>query len=995
MTPPQFHPSSPLPQASDYTDTTTYDSAAEGDQQYGPEQYQRQGDVSPIVAFTSLPLAPSAADSSGTTATASGTNPYIDSSNNTRKRKLIDTGHTTADDLPTRLSPCSFSGSVSCPSSPPTTAASTTTITDDEDSNIENRHESFDDSRNIAAAPPHHSVPLFPSPDIRRGVSDCDADRSSHAPSATLPLFPPSATITTFDHSTPPSPLPNHSYHPHHVHGMTTAPTSDNDASASPPPPPAQPPAEPTPFLGPSNSVSNKPTSRCQSPAKRLKSEDPTNATVDCSLDDCASTAPEPMDEDTAVSAAATRDVSVDMVDADDMPTTMEEAEPIVITEDPSTAASSVAVTATRPPSASTSTATSIATLSLPSVEEQIGIVIREKVAPLEEGETYYLISGAWLRRFLAQSPEDADLQIDKAEMEKELGPIDNNPIIDVEMLEERKKSDDSMFSRPSTEGEVTDLQVPAFSSSTDDLFAENFIPVKRGLECGEDFEILPAAAWEQLVSWYGLAKDSPVLTRKAVNTQENRFAQPNVIVEIWPPMFTVYRLRNPKATVSEKQVKPRKVVAATAQGFRDFLKQIKNLTGVETNRMVRLWKVTVDEPAEKATKKSAKSAPSPFRHMTMDLRPFLALENGPGRELVDVPDNTSNPNYNGSVKIGTLGLGTGGKIVVEEQNSDGEWISELSVKTLTKFGELVTVANNGPSKNTTAPKKKPDAPPSRSASPAKSALPKPLMFANRGRERGRPRGTCGLSNLGNTCYMNSALQCLRSVEELSKYFLSGEYENELNPSNPLAHHGKVARAYGGLINCIFAPSSPPSIAPREFKSIVGRFGPSFSGYQQQDSQEFLAFLLDGMHEDLNRIMKKPYTEKPDSTDEMVGNPRLIAELAERHWDIYKKRNDSAVADLFGGLYKSTLVCPECEKVSITFDPFMDLTLPLPIESFFTKTFFFWPKNLQGQTPLKFNVEMPKNSSIGALKEHVAKKFDVNPKKVAFVLCDGIARQHR
>ena len=44
----------------------------------------------------------------------------------------------------------------------------------------------------------------------------------------------------------------------------------------------------------------------------------------------------------------------------------------------------------------------------------------------------------------------------------------------------------------------------------------------------------------------------------------------------------------------------------------------------------------------------------------------------------------------------------------------------------------------------------------------------------------------------------------------------------------------------------------------------VGRFAPQFSGYQQQDSQELMAFLLDGLHEDLNRIEKKPYIETKD-----------------------------------------------------------------------------------------------------------------------------------
>lgn len=45
----------------------------------------------------------------------------------------------------------------------------------------------------------------------------------------------------------------------------------------------------------------------------------------------------------------------------------------------------------------------------------------------------------------------------------------------------------------------------------------------------------------------------------------------------------------------------------------------------------------------------------------------------------------------------------------------------------------------------------------------------------------------------------------------------------------------------------------------------MGRFAPQFSGYQQQDSQELLAFLLDGLHEDLNRVKKKPYLALRDA----------------------------------------------------------------------------------------------------------------------------------
>lgn len=56
-----------------------------------------------------------------------------------------------------------------------------------------------------------------------------------------------------------------------------------------------------------------------------------------------------------------------------------------------------------------------------------------------------------------------------------------------------------------------------------------------------------------------------------------------------------------------------------------------------------------------------------------------------------------------------------------------------------------------------------------------------------------------------------------------------------------------------------------PSNSCVMLQTQVGRFAPQFSGYQQQDSQELLAFLLDGLHEDLNRVKKKPYLELKDA----------------------------------------------------------------------------------------------------------------------------------
>ncbi|KAE9589682.1 putative ubiquitinyl hydrolase 1 [Lupinus albus] len=88
--------------------------------------------------------------------------------------------------------------------------------------------------------------------------------------------------------------------------------------------------------------------------------------------------------------------------------------------------------------------------------------------------------------------------------------------------------------------------------------------------------------------------------------------------------------------------------------------------------------------------------------------------------------------------------------------------------------------------------------------------------------------------------------------------------------------------------------------------------------------RELLAFLLDGLHEDLNRVKQKPYIEMKDS------DCRPDEEVAYECWKNHMARNDSLIVDVCQGQYKSTLVCPVCGKISLTFDPFMYLSLPLP-----------------------------------------------------------------
>ena len=183
-------------------------------------------------------------------------------------------------------------------------------------------------------------------------------------------------------------------------------------------------------------------------------------------------------------------------------------------------------------------------------------------------------------------------------------------------------------------------------------------------------------------------------------------------------------------------------------------------------------------------------------------------------------------------------------------------------------------------------------------------------------------QGLCGLHNIGNTCYMNTALQCLSHLESLTHYFLTREFEAHINRQNPLGSGGLLARAYASLLAGLWE-GSERSIAPYDLRKVMIKLEPQFGGFQQHDCQEFLNFVLDRLHEDLNRVITKPITPVVE------GNGTDDARVAAEAWANHLKRNQSVIVDLIHGQCKSTLICPQCARVSITFDPFMTHTLQL------------------------------------------------------------------
>ena len=175
-----------------------------------------------------------------------------------------------------------------------------------------------------------------------------------------------------------------------------------------------------------------------------------------------------------------------------------------------------------------------------------------------------------------------------------------------------------------------------------------------------------------------------------------------------------------------------------------------------------------------------------------------------------------------------------------------------------------------------------------------------------------------GLQNIGATCYMNATLQCLAHIDKFIKYLFRKrkDIKNE-------RYEKKLTNSFLEVLENIWENNSIKDYPPNNFKELISKMNPLFAGIQANDSKDLVLFLLETMHNELNKV-KNANIMYEDDVDQYNFYNSL-----QSFTKYFQKNFQSIVSDLFYGMYDSIMKCLNCNIMTHNIQCYNILIIPL------------------------------------------------------------------